>query len=75
MISLCWRSSAVSCVFGMLGWAGSDGSIEEDMSFCWPTEEGRVSGSKSALRMRASFADNDVLGRVTAMVVLGLVVG
>jgi len=44
------------------------------MSFCWPTEEGRVSGSKSALRMRASFADRDVLGRVTAMVVLGLVV-
>jgi hypothetical protein len=68
-ISLCWRSSAVSCEVEMLGWAGSDGSIDEDTSFCCPTEEGRVSGSKSAFSMRASFADRDVFGRVTAMVV------
>jgi hypothetical protein len=75
MISLCWRSSDVSCVVEMLEWAGSDGSIDDEVSFCWATEEGRVSGSNSALRMRASFADRVVLGIEIAMVVLDVIAG
>jgi hypothetical protein len=75
MISLCCRSSDVSCEVEMLGWAGSDGSIDDEVSFCWATEEGSVSGSNNALRMRASFADKVVLGMEIVMVVLDVFAG
>lgn len=51
----------------MLGCAGSDGSIAA-VSFDFATDEGRVSGSKSAFKIRASFADRLVFGTSTAMV-------
>ena len=51
----------------MLGWGGSEAFIAAE-SFDLATDEGRVSGSKRALRIRASFADKVVLG--TSMAIL-----
>lgn len=68
-ISFCWASSMESWEDGMLGCEGRLESTAE-ASFERATEEGRVSGSKSAFRMRASFALSVVLGRVTAMMEL-----
>lgn len=39
-----------------------------DASFDFATDEGSVSGSNRAFKMRASFADSDVLTVSTAMV-------
>jgi hypothetical protein len=51
----------------MVGWEGSVASME-DVSFDFATEDGSVSGSKSAFKMRASFAESDVLMVSTAIV-------
>ena len=56
-----------SCEEEIVGSAGSVVSIA-DASFDFATDDGSVSGSKSAFNMRASFADNDVLIVSTAMV-------
>lgn len=50
----------------MFGWGGSDASIDA-ASFVFATEDGRVSGSKSAFKTRASFADKFGVGTETAM--------
>lgn len=48
---------------------GCDGNVVStaDASFDFATDEGSVSGSKSAFNMRASFADSDVLIVSTAI--------
>ena len=53
-----------------MGCGGNESSIAV-ASFDLATDDGSVSGSKSAFRMRASFADNDVLTVSTAMVTSG----
>jgi hypothetical protein len=56
-ISFCWASRVDSCDVGMCGCGGNEVSIA-DASCDFATDEGRVSGSKSALRTRASFAES-----------------
>ena len=51
----------------MLGWGGRDGLMAV-ASFDFATEDGRVSGSKSALRTRASFAERVGGGDAIAIV-------
>lgn len=59
-MSFCCVSSSDSCESEMVGWEGSVASMA-DASFDFATEDGSVSGSKSAFKMRASFAESDVL--------------
>lgn len=56
---------------------GSGGKVVStaDASFDFATDEGSVSGSNSAFRIRASFADSDVLIVSTAIFQLVLEVG
>lgn len=65
-MSFCRASRLESSETVMLGWAGSDGSIAA-ASFDFATDDGRVSGSKSAFRTRASFADRFGGGTEMAM--------
>lgn len=65
-ISFCWSSRADSWIEEMLGCGGNEGSIEE-ASFDLATEEGRVSGSKRAFKMRLSFVLRLVSGISMAM--------
>ena len=65
--SFCCASRVDSCADGMLGCAGNEASIAA-VSLDLATDEGSVSGSKSAFKMRASFADRVVLGTSIAMV-------
>lgn len=51
----------------MLGCGGREAFIAAE-SFDFATDEGSVSGSKRAFRMRASFADRVVLGTSIAIV-------
>lgn len=55
----------------MLGWGGREAFIAAE-SFDFATDEGSVSGSKRAFRMRASFADRVVLGTSIAIVDSGV---
>lgn len=66
--SFCRVSSVEICEEGILGCEGKDASIIE-RSFERDIDEGRVSGSKRAFRIRVSFAERDVLGRETAAIV------
>lgn len=66
-MSFCCVSSSDNCESEMVEWEGSVASMA-DASFDFATEEGSVSGSKSAFKMRASFAESDVLMVSTAIV-------
>lgn len=66
-ISFCCASSSASWARGMVGWGGSDGSMDA-LSFERATDDGSVSGSKSASRIRLSFVLRAVLGISIAMV-------
>ena len=65
--SSCWASRVAICWDGIVGCAGRDWSIR-DVSLDLATEEGRVSGSKRALRIRTSLVESVVFGSWTAMI-------
>jgi hypothetical protein len=68
-ISLFWWASKVdSCGGVMVGCAGRESSIV-DLDFDAATEDGSVSGSKSAFRILASFAESVVLGVEIAILI------
>ena len=60
IMSFCCVSKIESCDDEMAGCGGNVVSMAA-ASFDFATDDGSVSGSKSAFRMRASFADNEVL--------------
>ena len=66
-MSFCCVSSMDSCDKGMVGCGDNVLSMAE-ASFDFATDDGSVSGSKSAFNTRASFADNDVFIVSTAIV-------
>lgn len=68
MMPFCCVSRMDSCDEEMVGCGGNVVSMA-DASFDFATDDGSVSGSKSAFNMRASFADSDVLIVSTAIVV------
>lgn len=59
--SFCWVSRMESCNEEMLGCGGNEVSTADAFFDC-ATDEGRVSGSKSALRILLSFAESEVSG-------------
>jgi hypothetical protein len=67
-MSLCSVSRIDSCEEEMVGCGGNEASID-DASLDFATDDGRVSGSKSAFKIRASLADSEVLAVSTAIVV------
>src|SRR5690242_14617856 len=60
MMSFCFVSRIDRCDAEIVGSGGKVVSTA-DASFDFATDEGSVSGSNSAFRIRASFADSDVL--------------
>lgn len=66
MIWFCCVSRVESCAAEMVGCGGNELSTA-DASFDLATDDGSVSGSKSAFRMRASFADKEVFIVSTAI--------
>lgn len=66
--SFCWASSMESCDAEMVACEGRESSIVEAV-FEAATDEGSVSGSKSAFSILASFAESAVLGVEIAMVI------
>lgn len=68
-ISFCWFSRVGSCDEDMLGCGGREASIAA-ASLDLATDEGSVSGSKSASKMRLSFAVRLVFGASIAMLIL-----
>jgi hypothetical protein len=67
MMSFCCASRVDSCDEEMVGCGGSVVSMA-DASFDFATDDGSVSGSNSAFRIRASFDDSEVLIVSTAIV-------
>src|SRR5690349_18453 len=66
MMSFCCDSRMDRCDAEMVG-SGGKSVFTADASFDFATDEGSVSGSNSAFRIRASFADSDVLIRSTTI--------
>lgn len=70
IISVCWVSRLESWEAGMVGWDGREASIGE-VDLAAATEDGRVSGSKRAFRIRVSLAERVVFGVEIAMLWFG----
>ena len=69
--SFCWFSRVDSCDDGMVGCEGRESSIVE-VDFDAATEDGSVSGSNSAFKILASFAESVVFGVEIAILKLSV---